>query len=246
MLWTGWFISLLVSLLVPSLHAFDAPAGIRIRRMEADTSFLFPKNAKRLMQFYMDSTYGSVRPLSSAWVQRGVIDATVQSDLFSRLAYYDDKSNTDNRGALLIAETVNDNTLVGFVDVGACLWIPDEDPAFQLPSLSEKRTTMTAGNEMRPYVSNLVVDESMRRRSVGKSLMAACEKVATSFDEGLNTIWLEVTSTNQVALDFYKSLGYIAEQRSPGTEMMRQGDTFQMTTVQRCLLRKELSPIPES
>lgn len=238
---TACFVSV-AALLVSSLHAFDAPAGIRIRRMEADTNFLFPKNAKRLMQFYMDSTYGSVRPFSSAWVQRGVIDATVQSDLSSRLSYYDDdKSNTNNRGALLIAETVHDNTLVGFVDVGACLWIPEEEPAFQLPSLSEKRT-MTAENELRPYVSNLVVDESMRRRSVGKSLMTACEEVAASFDGGLNTICLEVTATNQVALDFYKSLGYSVEQRTPGTEMKRQGDTFQMTTVQRCLMRKELLP----
>eukprot|EP00579_Thalassiosira_antarctica_P002676 CAMPEP_0201877044 /NCGR_PEP_ID=MMETSP0902-20130614/8557_1 /ASSEMBLY_ACC=CAM_ASM_000551 /TAXON_ID=420261 /ORGANISM="Thalassiosira antarctica, Strain CCMP982" /LENGTH=281 /DNA_ID=CAMNT_0048404411 /DNA_START=106 /DNA_END=951 /DNA_ORIENTATION=- len=254
------------------LYAFSsntAPAGIRIRKLEADTNFLFPTNAKRLTEFLMDATYGECRPFSAAWAQRAVIDAAARSDLFSRLAYYqkrldenDDAGGGVSSGAIFIAEKEENNCeLVGFVDVGASLWVPEEG-TFQLPmndDLKKRAAAIAAGNSspqmmIRPYVSNLVVDNRMRRRGVGKSLMAACEaEVAGWISDDQNNnkacatnICLEVTSTNREALGFYRAAGYVIAEgggSTPGTELKREGDGFRMIDVQRCLMQKDLMQI---
>ena len=159
---------LLVSLLTSSL----AP-GIRIQRVEADSNLLFPENSQRLTKFMMDATYGAVRPFSPAWAQRSVLDATSNSDFFGRLAYYEEmRAAGQPRGAIFAAERESDGALCGFADVGVSLWLPN-DRAFRLPQDRDLRRLAATGVgtdgqrkpgvELRPYLSNLVVDASMRR-----------------------------------------------------------------------------------
>ena len=57
---------------------------------------------------------------------------------------------------------------------------------------------------------------------------------------GCQHIWLEVTSTNEPALAFYRALGYEEQGRSEGNEVKREGNGFSMVDVQRCVLRKTL------
>ena len=159
---------LLVSLLTSSL----APS-IRIQRVEADSNLLFPENSQRLTKFMMDATYGAVRPFSPAWAQRSVLDATSNSDFFGRLAYYEEmRAAGQPRGAIFAAERESDGALCGFADVGVSLWLPN-DRAFRLPQDRDLRRLAATGVgtdgqrkpgvELRPYLSNLVVDASMRR-----------------------------------------------------------------------------------
>lgn len=159
---------LLVSLLTSSLTP-----GIRIQRVEADSNLLFPTNSQRLTKFMMDATYGAVRPFSPAWAQRSVLDATSNSDFFGRLAYYEEmRAAGQPRGAIFAAEREGDGALCGFADVGVSLWLPN-DRAFRLPQDRDLRRLAATGVgadgqrkpgvELRPYLSNLVVDASMRR-----------------------------------------------------------------------------------
>jgi len=254
-------VALIIFAWLEPLHAFSsteitssspaAGTGIRIRRLEADTNFLFPTNAKRLTEFLMDVTYGECRPFSSAWAQRAVIDATARSELYSRLAYYQKELILDENGAvssgsgaIFIAEDEENNCeLVGFVDIGASLW-DSKQRMFQLP-MNDDNLKRRASIELVPYVSNLVVDTRVRRRGIGKRLMEACDAEVTGWRTkcATNSISLEVTLTNQVALDFYRAMGYVIAKGSsstPGTEMKREGDSFRMEDVQRCLMQKEL------
>ena len=111
-----------------------------------------------------------------------------------------------------------------------------------------KRAASAPADQVRPYGSNLVVDSRLRRRGVGKRLMAACEaEVAGWIDQRkacATNISLDVTTTNRVALDFYRAAGYVVVEGSlaPGTEMQREGDSFRMIDVQRCRMVKELVP----
>ena len=159
---------LLVSLLTSSL----APS-IRIQRVEADSNLLFPENSQRLTKFMMDATYGAVRSFSPAWAQRSVLDATSNSDFCGRLAYYEEmRAAGQPRGAIFAAERESDGALCGFADVGVSLWLPN-DRAFRLPQDRDLRRLAATGVgtdgqrkpgvELRPYLSNLVVDASMRR-----------------------------------------------------------------------------------
>ena len=163
---------LLVSLLTSSLTP-----GIRIQRVDADSNLLFPANSQRLTKFMMEATYGAVRPFSPAWAQRSVLDATSNSDIFGRLAYYEEaRAAGQPRGAIFAAERESDGTLCGFADVGVSLWLPN-DRAFRLPQDQDLRRLAATGVgtdgqrkpgvELRPYLSNLVVDASQRRWAGG-------------------------------------------------------------------------------
>ena len=78
--WRDRVRALLHLVLITMLMLVGVAASIRITRVPADANILFPTNARRLTRFMMDETYGSVRPLSAAWAQRGVLDAAADSD----------------------------------------------------------------------------------------------------------------------------------------------------------------------
>ena len=239
------------------LLSLTAAATLNIRRMPADGNFLFPTGAKRLTKFMMEQTYGECRPFTPAWAQRVVLDGTAESDIFGRLGYYEEaRANGRACGSIFIAE--NDiGELCGFADVGASLWLPN-DQCHRLPLGTDLQRLATTGRgadgqvkkgvELRPYVSNLVVDASLRRSGVGRRLMEACEEDAASWQAtcriadgpAADDLWLEVTSTNRVAVDFYDAIGYRSAGITTGSEVTRQGDGFGMADVERLVLRKAL------
>ena len=172
-----------LALLVPVL-------GVLIERVPADANMMFPVNAQRLTRFMMDATYGPVRPLSPAWAQRSLLDATSDSDLFGRLAYYEEARDAGSPRGAIFAAYDPDGVLCGFADIGVSLWLPN-DRAFRLPQDKDLRRLATSGVgtdgqhkpgvALRGYVSNLVVDTSRRRSGVGRQLMDACEAEAVSW-----------------------------------------------------------------
>ena len=261
------------------LSTSAAASLLTITRMPADTNRLFPTNAKKLSRFMMDQTYGiACRPFSAAWVQRGVLDATADSDFFERLSYYHEAQAAGRpRGAIFVAQ--NGDEICGFADIGASLWLP-KDNAFRLPQDPELQRLVSTGTGadgkrktdivLVPYVSNVVVDASLRRGGIGRRLMEACEAEAQSWtgvqESGCATdsrcSWLEVSASNQQALNFYKALGYAAPgalenqllqgtsadrqaiagipEVTHGSEVVREGDAFNMLHVERRVLCKVL------
>ena len=164
-------------MLVLFLTTCSVSPGIRIQRVTADANLLFPANSQRLTKFMMEATYGAVRPFSPAWAQRSVLDATSNSDIFGRLAYYEEaRAAGQPRGAIFVAERESDGALCGFADVGVSLWLPN-DRTFRLPQDQDLRRLAATGVgtdgqrkpgvELRPYLSNLVVDASLRRWAGG-------------------------------------------------------------------------------
>ena len=227
--------------------------SILVTRVAADANFLFPKNSKRLTRFMMDETYGQCQPFSAAWAQRSVLDAAADSDFFGRLKYYDEQRTAGRpQGDVFIAEKA-DGSLAGFADLGASLWLPN-DRAFRLPQSPDLQRLaetgvgtdgqLKTGVELRPYVSNLVVDASLRRCGVGRRLMEACEEAARSWaaerEDATPYIWLEVTESNEAGIAFYRALGYEVDGSSAGSEVTRDGDAFSMVEVRRCVMKKAL------
>lgn len=96
-------------------------------------------------------------------------------------------SHQSRRSTVLIAETVDERPL-GFISLKV-----HED---------------AAGVE-RPHVADLAVTDSARRRGVGTELMKAAESWARNLGMGL--LSLDVWSTNENALAFYRRLDYHAE-----------------------------------
>ena len=228
---------------------------VRISRLDADANFLFPRNSKMLTRFMMDETYGQCKPLTAGWAQRGLLDATADSDFFGRLAYYEEaRSKGTPRGAIFVAER-DDGKLCGFADVSASLWLPN-DQAFRLPEGDDlQRLAQTGigrdgqpkpGVELRPYLSNLVVDASLRRQAVGRKLVAACEEEAKTFRVTADAptlsgdLWLEVTTSNAAALAFYERLGYTRAGDTAGNEVERVAGSFRIAEVKRNVMRKVL------
>jgi ribosomal protein S18 acetylase RimI-like enzyme len=93
----------------------------------------------------------------------------------------------DPRATVLIAEGT-DETRLGFISL--------------------KVRVDVAGTE-RAHVADLAVREASRRMGVGEALMQAGE--AWARERGLRVLSLDVWSTNQPALAFYRALGYRAE-----------------------------------
>jgi len=239
----------------PAVGALEP--SIRIERLPADTCRTAPKNAQRLARFMMGAAYGTSRPLSGSRALRRILDATAEADLFERLAFYEQAYAAGQpQGAILVAKS-DDGSLCGFVDAGLHLWFPN-DRAFRLPMSPElQRLAKTRvgtqgqaepGVEFRPYVSNLIVDPSMRRSGVGRMLMDACAAEAHRWLESCRVagaapckdLWLEVTSTNEGALTFYSKLGFESQGRTRGNEVQRDGELFRVVEVDRLLLRRAL------
>ncbi|WP_404790216.1 GNAT family N-acetyltransferase [Altericista sp. CCNU0014] len=61
-----------------------------------------------------------------------------------------------------------------------------------------------------PYISNLAVARSFRRRGIGRQLLLACEPIAQHWQH--DTLYLHVKKDNQVARGLYFNLGYRRQQ----------------------------------
>ncbi|NJM46283.1 MAG: GNAT family N-acetyltransferase [Alkalinema sp. RU_4_3] len=65
-----------------------------------------------------------------------------------------------------------------------------------------------------PYLANLAVEQSSRRRSVARQLMATCEQQAQAW--GYGQIYLTVMADNQAARSLYGKAGYEIVRRDRG------------------------------
>lgn len=95
-----------------------------------------------------------------------------------------------SRHIMLVAADPLDKSILGFVDIDA-----------RVP-LGNKSSTPP-----RPYLSDLAVRKSSRRRGVGSQLVKECERVCAGW--GHSNIYLKVQAQNAAGVGLYKSLGYI-------------------------------------
>jgi ribosomal protein S18 acetylase RimI-like enzyme len=99
-------------------------------------------------------------------------------------------SSQDHRATVLVAQT-SDGTPLGFISL---------------------RVVENIEGGERGHVADLAVAESARRMGVGTALMAAGEGWAR--DRGFELLSLDVWSTNDAALAFYRRLGYAVDSLS--------------------------------
>jgi len=93
----------------------------------------------------------------------------------------------DPRATVLIAQGA-DGTRLGFISL---------------------KSVADVGGTERAHVADLAVREDARRKGVGQALMHAGE--AWARERGLPVLGLDVWSTNEPALAFYRALGYRPE-----------------------------------
>lgn len=179
-----------------------------------------PYEAGKLSNILITAFYGEHEAWHGpiAWAQRRVIEADIYTDLSSRVSYYEKarELGLQHRGAVLIADS-SEGQVSGFVDVGLPLF-DMATRAFTLPARPEGLGAAAApppSCELRPYVSNLAVCESVRRQGVGRRLMAECEDEVRGWGAEHEFIWLEVSVDNEPAISFYRSLGYEEVRASP-------------------------------
>ncbi|NEQ22919.1 MAG: GNAT family N-acetyltransferase [Microcoleus sp. SIO2G3] len=87
-----------------------------------------------------------------------------------------------------------------------------------------------------PYISNLAVSKSCRRRGVAKQLLSACEQ--TALDWGFPDIYLHVLENNHQARQLYLKTGYQLYQIEPSYGAWLLGHP------KRLLLQKHLITTP--
>lgn len=85
-----------------------------------------------------------------------------------------------------------------------------------------------------PYISNLAVRKSCRRRGVAKQLLLACER--TSLEWGFQDLYLHVLENNQQARQLYLKAGYGLRQVEPNYGAWLFGHP------KRLFLHKKLTP----
>jgi ribosomal protein S18 acetylase RimI-like enzyme len=118
---------------------------------------------------------------SSAWQDKQALAPGFRETLAQAI------SHQDLRSTVLIAEAA-DETPLGFI------------------SLTVREDV---GGIERAHVADLAVTDSARRTGVGTALMNAAESWARKL--GMSVLSLDVWSTNESALAFYRRLGFLAE-----------------------------------
>ena len=249
------------------------PAGVLAPEPSRQADYLL---TKRLAGLAIHAFYGEYVPWDGpvAYMQRAIISEDVLQDLTKRLKFYEEARGLALRhlGAVYLAEDASTGDIVGFADVGVSLY-NTRTRSFRLPKRPEGEpgygTEAMSHLQCRPYLSNLAVDESFRRRGVGRLLVDACEAEARMWDssaaastavtsagadamnsEGVEDgdarrfeqIWLEVSLNNDDALQFYKRLGYEFVGETRGKEIVRKRFGFESEEVKRGVLRKPLRP----
>lgn len=71
-------------------------------------------------------------------------------------------------------------------------------------------TVMTGYEGHRGWINYLAVDPGFRRRGLGRLIMGAAEKLLR--ERGCPKINLQVRSTNQQVIEFYRRIGYAVDQ----------------------------------
>lgn len=69
------------------------------------------------------------------------------------------------------------------------------------------------GTSIGPVVANLAVDRMLRRKGIGKKILAECEKIVKGW--GFQELWLVVDEKNKAARGLYEKNGYELVARDP-------------------------------
>lgn len=99
--------------------------------------------------------------------------------------------------------SASNNVLVGFVDLSLQMSTGSLD-ALKPKTLAER--SKLYGNSLAPYLCNLFVSPTLRKRGLARRLIAACEAEARSW--GCNTINLHVELSSPPALNLYLSSNF--------------------------------------
>ena len=252
---------------------------------------------KRMAQLAVQAFYGK----HSAWdgplayMQRAILSQDVHDDVHNRLRYYEEARARDlrHRGAVFTALDASSGDIIGFADIGLTVY-DSRRRTFRLPKRPEGEAgfgTMARSHlQCRPYLSNLAVDASQRRRGVGRLLVDACEaevrrwracdrggvgcdEKSLLLDDDLSdgelggdsrsrksssgggvtsssssvggggtspyeSVWLEVSTDNDDALGFYRTMGYEVAGETSGKEIVRRRFSFESEMKTRWMMRK--------
>lgn len=145
---------------------------------------------------------------------------------------YDD---IDRHYYLCVFDTSTGDCLVGFCDIDGRILERRQGLVSALSPLGNVRRPQ-------PYLSDLAVNSSWRRKGVAKTLMSKAERLAREM--GYNELYLGVNGDNHLALQMYSKMGY--------EEIQPQGDMVAFLAVQKekrmRMLRREIlnSEIQES
>ena len=137
---------------------------------------------KRMAQLAVQAFYGKHShwdgPLS--YMQRAILSQDVLEDVQNRLRYYEEARVRElrHRGAVFAALDESTSEIIGFADIGLTVY-DTRKRTFRLPKHPAGDagfgTDALSHLQCRPYLSNLAVDATQRRRGVGRLLVDACE-----------------------------------------------------------------------
>ncbi|XP_017098475.2 N-alpha-acetyltransferase 30 [Drosophila bipectinata] len=91
-----------------------------------------------------------------------------------------------------------------------CLFAKDGD---RYVGVIVSKLEMTLAGVAQGYIAMLAVDESYRKRGIGKALVVMVVEAMALMDASM--VVLETETTNKPALALYQSLGFIRERRLP-------------------------------
>lgn len=95
---------------------------------------------------------------------------------------------------IFVAEDIHTQNIVG------CASVSIARPEAALPP------PFPTGKPFRCYASNIAVQETHRRRGLGRRLLQQCERIARLWYH--DSLWLHVESDNTPALALYQQMGY--------------------------------------
>lgn len=109
-------------------------------------------------------------------------------------------------GLKTAANNINDK-LIAFVDLSKQPYTGTLDALKYRPLLQRQ---ITYQNNLKPYISNLLVDPEYRRGGLGSKIIRECEKLALQW--GFKDIYLHVETTTIPALRLYIKNDFIVEE----------------------------------
>lgn len=141
-----------------------------------------------------------------------LFDSYIRKYKYNHLQLCFDAIPTQDRG-LFVACEHRTSIPVGFV----CVDGRPNDPSSRIEFLTPSTLVTTTP---RPYLSDLGVLPSHRRKGIGRSLVVACEEWVSS--RGYDTLYLKVDERNGSTMKLYGGMGYVRS-KLPGITMSGGG-----------------------
>lgn len=112
-------------------------------------------------------------------------------------------------GQMFVACHSGNGKVLGFAEVDTCSLKNEQCNELKECGLDDDLSTSN-GALPRPYMYNLAVDKSWKRKGIASSLVDACETFVASIQGEMDPRWLylRVRKSNYEAIALYQSLGY--------------------------------------